>query len=186
MLFNTIKIMAPNADYSIAGVPDFPDQKHIFPWAVETTKYMSKLGIIKGDLQGNFMPRLKLIQIYKKIMEVTKMNNFQSQESIPETFEQADVEKNKTMAGLAYIIFFLPLVACPSSRYARFHANQALLLFIVAVAGNIVLGIIPIFGWILMPFFWLAVFVLAIIGLINGFGGKVKRLPVVGKYNILN
>ena len=57
MLFNTIKIMAPNADYSIAGVPDFPDQKHIFPWAVETTKYMSKLGIIKGDLQGNFMPK---------------------------------------------------------------------------------------------------------------------------------
>lgn len=114
------------------------------------------------------------------------MNDFQSQESIQETFEQADVEKNKTMAGLAYIIFFLPLVACPSSRYARFHANQALLLFIVAVAGNIVLGIIPIIGWILMPIFWLAIFVLAIIGLINGFGGKAKRLPVVGKYNILN
>ena len=57
MLFNTIKIMAPNADYSIAGVPDFPDQKHISAWAVEATKYMSKLGIIKGDLQGNFMPK---------------------------------------------------------------------------------------------------------------------------------
>jgi outer membrane lipoprotein-sorting protein len=57
MLFNTIKIMAPNADYSIAGVPDFPDQKHISAWAAEGTKFMSKLGIIKGDLNGNFMPK---------------------------------------------------------------------------------------------------------------------------------
>jgi hypothetical protein len=40
--------------YSIGG---FPDQKHIASWAVEATKYMSKLGIIKGDSQGNFMPK---------------------------------------------------------------------------------------------------------------------------------
>jgi uncharacterized membrane protein len=121
-----------------------------------------------------------------KKVEVAKMNNFQSHESIQETFEQSDIEKNKTMAGLAYIIFFLPLVACPSSRYARFHANQALLLLIVAIAGSIILGIIPIIGWILMPIFYLAIFILFIIGLINGFGGKAKRLPIFGKYNILN
>lgn len=59
MLYRTIKAIAPDADYSIAGVgvPDFPDQKHIASWAVEATKYMSKLGIIKGDSQGNFMPK---------------------------------------------------------------------------------------------------------------------------------
>ena len=39
-------------------------------------------------------------------------------------FEQADIDNNKTMAGLAYIIFFLPLLVCPQSKYARFHANQ--------------------------------------------------------------
>ena len=101
------------------------------------------------------------------------------------TFEQADIEKNKTMAGLAYLIFFLPLLVCPDSKYARFHANQALLLFIVAIAGNIILGIIPIVGWILMPIYAVVIFVLAIMGLINGFGGKAKRLPVFGKYDIL-
>jgi hypothetical protein len=57
MLFRTIKAIAPNADYSIAGVPDFPDQKNIDSWAVEGTKYMSKLGIIKGDSNGYFMPK---------------------------------------------------------------------------------------------------------------------------------
>jgi len=57
MLLRTIKVIAPNADYSVAGVKDFPDQKDISSWAVDGTKYMSKLGIIKGDDAGNFMPK---------------------------------------------------------------------------------------------------------------------------------
>lgn len=102
-----------------------------------------------------------------------------------DTFEQTDIDSNKTMAGLAYLLFFLPLLACPQSKYGRFHANQSLLLVIVAIAGNIILGIIPFIGWILLPIFGLAVFVLAIMGLINGFGGKAKRLPIIGKFDIL-
>ncbi len=57
MLYRTIKAIAPSGDYSIAGVKDFPDQKTISGWAVESTKYMSKIGIIKGDSAGNFMPK---------------------------------------------------------------------------------------------------------------------------------
>jgi uncharacterized membrane protein len=106
----------------------------------------------------------------------------QSGEYIP---DPADVEKNKTMAGLAYILFFLPLIACPDSKYGKFHANQGLLLLIVSIAGNIILGIIPVIGWIIMPIFGIAVFVLAIMGLINGFNGKVKEMPVFGKYRII-
>lgn len=116
-------------------------------------------------------------------MEINK--NLQNQESIEGAFEQADIDSNKTMAGLAYLIFFLPLLVCPQSKYARFHANQALLLFIVAFAGSIILSIIPIIGWLLIPLFTLAIFILAIMGLINGFTGKVKRLPIFGKYDIL-
>ena len=101
------------------------------------------------------------------------------------TFDQADIDKNKTMAGLAYLIFFLPLLACPESKYAKFHANQALLLFIVAVVGNIVLSIIPFIGWVLLPIFAVVIFIFAIIGMINGFTGKAKRLPIFGKFNIL-
>lgn len=57
MLYRAIKAIAPAADYSINGVKDFPDQRDISSWAVEGTKYMSKLGIIKGDSKGNFMPK---------------------------------------------------------------------------------------------------------------------------------
>lgn len=102
-----------------------------------------------------------------------------------EIYTPEDVEQNKTMAGLAYFIFFLPLIACPQSKYARFHANQALILLILGVAGNVILGIIPIIGWILMPFFGIGVLILGIMGLINGFGGKAKELPIIGKFTIL-
>mgnify|MGYP000865090524 CR=1 FL=1 len=102
-----------------------------------------------------------------------------------ETFDPADIEKNKTMAGLAYILFFLPLIVCPDSAYGRFHANQGLLLLIVSVVGTTVLSIIPIIGWLLLPFYGLAILIFAIMGLVNGFQGKPKRLPLFGKYTIL-
>lgn len=57
MLYRVIKVIVPEWDFNIAGIRDFPDQKHISSWAVEGTKYLAKLGIIKGDQNGNFMPR---------------------------------------------------------------------------------------------------------------------------------
>lgn len=96
-----------------------------------------------------------------------------------------DIEKNKTMAGLAYLIFFLPLITCPESKYGRFHANQALLLLLVGVAGNVILTIIPIIGWMLIPIYGLGILVLFIMGLMNGLGGKAKRLPLIGQFDIL-
>jgi len=57
MLFRAMKAIEPDRDFNITGVRDFPDQKYISEWAVEATKYMSKVGIITGDNQGNFMPK---------------------------------------------------------------------------------------------------------------------------------
>jgi hypothetical protein len=57
MLFRAINAIAPGGDYSTAGVNDFPDQKYISSWAADAAKYMSKIGIIKGDTSGNFMPK---------------------------------------------------------------------------------------------------------------------------------
>ena len=105
--------------------------------------------------------------------------------SVINEFDPADIEKNKTMAGLAYLLFFLPLIACPESKFGRFHANQGLVLLIVGIGGSIVLTIIPIIGWILLPIFGIAVTVFGILGLINGFKGVVKELPLIGKFKII-
>lgn len=101
------------------------------------------------------------------------------------SYSAENIERVKTMAGLSYLIFFLPLVVCPESKYARFHANQSLLLVITAIGGNMILGIIPVIGWMLLPIFGLGILMLGIIGLINGFGGKAKQLPIIGKFTIL-
>ena len=99
--------------------------------------------------------------------------------------DSADIEKNKTMAGLAYLLFFLPLLVCPDSKFGKFHANQALLLWIAAIAGNVVLSIVPVIGWVLMPIFGLGITVLGVMGLIAGFQGKAKRLPLIGKFDLI-
>ena len=116
-------------------------------------------------------------------MSDPNMNN--SMGTTTENYDQADIEKNKTIAGLAYIIFFLPLLACPDSRYARFHANQALILFIASVGGSIILSLIPFIGWMLLPFYSIAIFIFVVLGLVNGIGGKAKELPLIGKFRLL-
>lgn len=100
-------------------------------------------------------------------------------------YDAEDINKNKTMAGLAYFIFFLPLIAAPESKFGKFHANQGLLLFIFAVGGNIILRLIPIIGWLLYVPFAILILIFAIMGLVNGLGGKAKELPIIGKFKII-
>ncbi len=100
-------------------------------------------------------------------------------------YSAEDIEKNKVISALAYILFFLPLIACSDSPFGKFHANQGLLLLIVAVAGNIILGIIPLIGWLFIPLFSLATFVFAILGIVNAATGKAKELPLFGKFRII-
>lgn len=117
----------------------------------------------------------------------TQWANFNAQTSrSTEAYSTEDIQANKVWAGLAYFLFFLPLIICPESRYGRYHANQGLVLLIVSALGSIVLAIIPIIGWLLSPIFGVAVLVLAIMGLVNGLNGQAKELPLIGKWQILH
>lgn len=103
----------------------------------------------------------------------------------------SDIEKNKPMAIIGYIIpilFFIPLVTdAKESAFAKFHANQQLILLIIAIGVNIVGAVIPIIGWfIIWPLGWVAVVVLAIMGVLNAVKGEVKKLPIVGEFQIIN
>ena len=100
--------------------------------------------------------------------------------------DQADVEKNKVMGILAYIIFFIPLLAAKESKFAMYHANQGLVLFLLGVAVSILGSIIPFLGWfVILPIGSILVLVLAIIGIINAAKGEMKQLPVIGKISII-
>jgi uncharacterized membrane protein len=118
-----------------------------------------------------------------------------------------DAEANKTMAILAYILFFIPLLtgAHKTSPFVKYHANQGTVLALLAIAYSIVSGIIravvrvPVSvygystgiyytpGW-LNTILWivsLGILALAIMGIVNAVGGKQKPLPVIGKFTII-
>lgn len=105
--------------------------------------------------------------------------------------DKADAEKNKLMAIVGYIIpilFFVPLITeAKNSPFAKFHANQQLVLLIAAIAVNVVGSVIPFLGWfIILPLGSIALLVLAIMGVINAAKCEVKPLPVIGGFKILN
>ena len=53
-----------------------------------------------------------------------------------------DTQDNNKVAALAYIIFFIPLLAAKESKFARYHANQGLVLLIATIALSIVYSIL--------------------------------------------
>jgi uncharacterized membrane protein len=100
-------------------------------------------------------------------------------------FEAEDIEKNKILSALAYLLFFVPLLAAPESKFGKFHANQGLLNLILAIAGGIILGFIPVLGWMLLPLFNLGILALDIWGAYNAYSGKAIEMPVYGNIEII-
>lgn len=98
-----------------------------------------------------------------------------------------DIIKNKVMAILAYLglLFLVPLLAAKDSPFARYHANQGILLFIVQVIG-VAATQIPYAGWAAGAIVNLFTTVLLIIGILNAYNGKAKELPLIGRFRIIN
>lgn len=125
----------------------------------------------------------------------TSYNNYSnSTNDYVNSFDPQDVNSNKGMAVLAYLswLVLVPLLAAPQSRFARFHANQGLVLAIASTIWSIASGIIaniPFIGWIISIVMGLGsifFFVLMIIGIVNAVNGEAKELPLIGKIKILN
>ncbi|MBR4583161.1 MAG: zinc ribbon domain-containing protein [Bacteroidales bacterium] len=135
-------------------------------------------------------------ELENKPVENNAQNNAQT-EVTPE-----DVQNNKAFAILAYfwLLVLVPIFAAKESKFARFHANQGLVLCIVETAWwliNFIITAILIHTlswstlWLLSLWgviYWLVsvgIFVFAIIGIVNAAQGSVKPLPIFGKYKIL-
>ena len=113
-----------------------------------------------------------------------KFNEFNNTADTTSEYDAQDIEKNKVMAVLAYILFFIPLLAAKDSKFARFHTNQGLVLFLGGIIASVV-AVIPVIGRIIAPIAGLVITVLAVIGIINALNGRAKELPVIGKFKIL-
>ena len=122
-----------------------------------------------------------------------KFNEFNNTADTTAEYDPNDIRKNKGMAILAYLswLVLIPIFAAKGSKFARFHANQGLVLALAEIICWIVLGILgnlPIIGWlfsIIDGLFSIVCLLFAIIGIVNAVNGRAKELPIVGKFRIL-
>lgn len=82
--------------------------------------------------------------------------------------------------GLITGVVFLTLYG--GDAYVKFHAMQSIGLSVVWLGGWILLTIIPVIGWILLPFWWLVMFALWLICIVKAWHGEKFMLPYVGNY----
>lgn len=107
--------------------------------------------------------------------------------------EAEDIEKNRAFAIIAYlwILFVVGLIAAPNSKFAKYHGNQGLVLFlasIIASVGCMVIGFVPFVNMVLVlivPLLWVGWLVLTILGIVNAAGGQCKPLPMIGHFELI-
>jgi uncharacterized membrane protein len=91
-----------------------------------------------------------------------------------------EINSGKTMAIIAYFIFFIPLLVedAKNNKFAMFHTEQSIVLLIInviiAIIGTITCGI----GFIL----YIPLLVLYIMGIVYAAQGQVKEVPLVGSF----
>ena len=66
------------------------------------------------------------------------------------------------------------------NKFIRFHAIQSIFTFGAISIIQIILGFIPVVGWILGVIVWVVAFVLWILLMYQAYQGKMFKLPIVG------
>lgn len=105
---------------------------------------------------------------------------------VPPQAAQSGLTDN-TAGALAYVtiipaIIFLLVEPYNKSSFVRFHAWQCIFLAIASIAIHLVLGIIPVIGWIIMPFASIGILIVWIIALVKALKGERYQLPIIGKF----
>ncbi|MEQ1849082.1 MAG: hypothetical protein ABL890_00645 [Candidatus Peribacteraceae bacterium] len=92
-----------------------------------------------------------------------------------QTFTPEDIQKNKDMAAVSYvwILSIAVFFGVPDSPFARFHARQGIILFLM----TIIAALLPVIGTVLL----LLLFGAMIYGFSNAARGQAVLVPIVGE-----
>ena len=128
---------------------------------------------------------------------VSKVSSLNDTPDTTAEFDPKDIEENKVLSIFAYLswLVIIPILAAPNSKFARYHANQGLILAIIETVWGIAQGILTA---VLFSISWRLVFISGIfsivnlvflawliIGIYNVANGRAKELPFIGKFRIL-
>ena len=114
------------------------------------------------------------------------LNRFSSTADTTADFAQDDVRRNRWISIPAYLppLFLIPLLARKESAYARYHANQGILLLVFQLIA-LLLFLVPVVGKFACAVLLVISAAMSIYGMINAARGKAKELPFVGRYRVL-
>lgn len=104
---------------------------------------------------------------------------------------EADVSQVRLFGILGYIfpfLFFLPLVTdAKDNAFAKYHANQQLLLLLFLIIGNTAASILTVIliGILLYPVVWIYGLVCMVLGIMNVVNDREKPLPLIGTITTL-
>ena len=98
-------------------------------------------------------------------------------------YDPRDIQENRGWGILSYFGFLvlIPIFAARNSYFARFHANQGLVLFLFYACYSVLTRMISA----ALQFIGIIFFVLMILGIANAASGKVKELPFIGRIRLL-
>ena len=97
-----------------------------------------------------------------------------------------NIRRSSRLSLLSYfgILFLIPLILHNDDPFARFHANQGLVLFLFEAAVNIAAGLIPLGGLVR-----LAGGIVTVLCMIRGvrsvLAGRMDKLPVIGDFRLI-
>ena len=170
----------------------------------ENIKFCPACGASTAEAAPEAVPAQEPAPIAQEPAPVQNQNDFSQKLSelnntadTTAEFDAQDITSNKAMAILAYFgpLVLIPIFAAKQSKFARYHANQGLVLLIASIlygiAYSILSSIILAISWRLyfivsiIGLVSIVITVLAIIGIINAATGKAKELPLIGKFKIL-
>ena len=108
-------------------------------------------------------------------------------------FDKKDINDNKAMAALSYIIAPVPYFVETKSKWVHYHAIQGMNLFIIFIILSLVVSVIN--SLILWPFtfiktilktaLYVFITIFAVIGIVNVCNGEAKELPLINKFKII-
>ena len=102
--------------------------------------------------------------------------------------DRFDAETNRSArisSAFGYLFFFIPLTMHPESKFARYHANQGLLLMLWMTGGLMLTAILPYIGpFLLVPAILFGI-VFGVRGIITALRCQAKHIPVLGKLVLL-
>ena len=108
----------------------------------------------------------------------------------------AQMKKGMAIISYFYILVLIPIFAAKNDPFARYHANQGLILFILQfilnvisnVAVRLLVGVSATLVWGLtfgINILMFVILIFNIIGIINAAKGRMKPLPIFGGIKIL-